>query len=252
MSTPTPGSTAPHPILERYHDRDGDRQSFVSALFDGAAEHYDWVCRVMALGSGQFYRRQALLRIGLGRGMRLLDIATGTGLVARPAVHILGEPGAVIGLDASRGMLQQAVRALPVPLVQGWAEDLPFRSDFFDVASMGYALRHMADLGTAFRECLRVLRPGGRFLILEISRPRSPVGLWAIRVYFQKVLPAISRIRTGSVYAELLTKYYWDTIAECAPPETILEVLRRSGFVEVEHRAFGGMLSEYAGRKPPS
>ena len=250
MSSPIAGPTAPHPTLKTYYERDGERECFVSALFDGAAEHYDWVCRLMALGSGQAYRRRALLRSGLGRGMRLLDIATGTGLVARSAIHMLGRPGVVIGLDASRGMLQQALKAFPIPLVQGRAEALPFRSDFFDVASMGYALRHMADLAAAFRECLRVLKPGGRLLILEISRPRSPVSLWAIRVYFQKILPAITRIGTKSAYAELLTKYYWDTIRMCVPPETILEVLQQSGFVAVERRVFGGLFSEYAGKKP--
>jgi demethylmenaquinone methyltransferase/2-methoxy-6-polyprenyl-1,4-benzoquinol methylase len=250
MSRPIGGRTTPHPTLKTYYERDGDRESFVGALFDAAAEHYDWVCRVMALGSGQFYRRQALLRSGLRRGMRLLDIATGTGLVARSAVHLLGRSGIVIGLDASRGMLQQALKTLPIPLVQGRAEALPFRGDFFDVASMGYALRHMADLGAVFQDCLRVLKPGGRLLILEISRPSSPVGVWAGRVYFQKILPAITRIGTRSSHAELLTKYYWDTIATCIPPETILCVLQQSGFVEVERRVFGRLFSEYGGKKP--
>src|SRR5262245_35473002 len=145
--------------VEEYSRWSGDRHSFVTSLFDGAARHYDWICQVMALGSGQFYRRQALVRAGLAPGMRLLDVATGTGLVARSALPILGDSGLVIGLDPSRGMLEEAIKTLSAPLIRGRAEDLPLRSNFFDVASMGYALRHMADLGAAFRECLRVLKP---------------------------------------------------------------------------------------------
>jgi demethylmenaquinone methyltransferase/2-methoxy-6-polyprenyl-1,4-benzoquinol methylase len=241
---------APHPVLRKYYESEGDRPPFVTALFDGAARYYDWVCAVGSLGSGQFYRRWILARSGLGGGMKLLDVATGTGLVARAAVRILRDPRAVVGLDASGGMLRQARKALPVPLVQGTVEALPFGNDRFDFLSMGYALRHVADLGVAFRECRRVLKPGGRLLVLEISRPRSTVGQWVLRMYFQKILPPIMRIGTRSTQAELLMKYYWDTIAECVPPDTILEVLRASGFVDVERRVRGGLLSEYVGLKP--
>ena len=240
----------PHPVLTKYYVSGDDRQPFVTALFDGAARYYDWVCGVGSLGSGRFYRRYVLRHYGLGAGMTLLDVATGTGLVARAADGVLRRPGAVIGVDPSAGMLRQARKTLAAPLVQGRVEELPFGETRFDFLSMGYALRHVADLGVAFRECLRVLKPGGRLLVLEISRPRSAVARWAVRVYLQKILPSIMRISTGSAHAELLMSYYWDTIAECVPPETILEVLRSSGFVAVDRRVRGGLLSEYVGMKP--
>src|SRR5437660_5912088 len=242
--------TAPHPVLKKYYESEDARHGFVTALFDGTARHYDWVCGVGSLGSGQFHRRWVLRHYGFVGGMRLLDVATGTGLVARAAVRILGEDGAVIGLDPSEGMLREARKSLSVPLVQGRVEELPFGDDRFDFLTMGYALRHVADLGVAFGECRRVLKPGGRLLLLEISRPSSAVGCWLIRVYIQKVLPLVMRLSTGSGQPELLMKYYWDTIAECVPPDTILEVLRRSGFAGVERRVRGGLLSEYVGLKP--
>ena len=148
--------TAPHPVLKKYYERESDRRPFVSALFDKGAAHYDWICGLGSMGSGQFYRRWILMKYGLRAGMKLLDVATGTGLVARAATSILREPGAVVGLDPSIGMLRQAQRTLAMPLVQGTVEDLPFATDHFDFLSMGYALRHMADLGVAFRQCLRV------------------------------------------------------------------------------------------------
>jgi demethylmenaquinone methyltransferase/2-methoxy-6-polyprenyl-1,4-benzoquinol methylase len=242
--------TAPHPVLTKYYASGDDRQPFVTALFDGAARYYDWVCGVGSFGSGQFYRQYVLRHYGLGEGMKLLDLATGTGLVARAATRIVPEPGAVVGIDPSSGMLREARKTLSALLVRGRVEALPFGNDRFDFLSMGYALRHVADLGVAFRECLRVLKPGGRLLILEISRPRSPAGRWVVRVYFQKVLPSIMRVGTGSPHAALLMKYHWDTIDECVPPDTILDVLRSSGFVSVDRRVRGGLLSEYVGVKP--
>ena len=241
--------TAPHPVLKKYYERESDRRPFVSALFDKGAAHYDWICGLGSMGSGQFYRRWILMKYGLRAGMKLLDVATGTGLVARAATSILREPGAVVGLDPSIGMLRQAQRTLAMPLVQGTVEDLPFATDHLDFLSMGYALRHMADLGVAFRQCLRVLKPGGRIMILEITAPRSGVSRHILRVYFEKVLPRVMRLRTASAEAELLLRYYWDTIAHCVPPDVILESLRSSGFVEVQHRARGGLLSEYVGSK---
>ena len=245
-----PTATPPHPVLVRYYRREGDRASFVSTLFDGAARQYDRVGHVLALGSGPYYRRRALARAGLRRGMKLLDVATGTGQVARAATRILRDPDGVIGLDPSAGMLRQAQRAHAGPLVRARAEEMPLREDLFDMLSMGFALRHVETLETAFAEYRRVLKPGGRVLLLEVSRPRSAVTRWLIRVYFQRVLPLLIRIATRNPDAPRLMEYYWDTIAECVPPETILAALRHAGFVDVQHRLFAGCLSEYVARKP--
>jgi demethylmenaquinone methyltransferase/2-methoxy-6-polyprenyl-1,4-benzoquinol methylase len=240
---------APHPVLNEYYGSDAERQPFVTALFDGAARHYDRVCTLMSLGSGQWYRGQALERAGLRRGMSVLDVATGTGLVARAAVRIVADPRAVVGLDPSRGMLEQARKALAIPLVQGRADELPFPDAHFDVLSIGYALRHVADLDVAFAECRRVLKPGGRLLVLEITRPPSALTRAVTRFYLQQVLPRIMWLTTRSEAPRMLMRYYWDTIASCVPPEVILECLRRNGFTDVRRVVFGGFLSEYVGVK---
>jgi demethylmenaquinone methyltransferase/2-methoxy-6-polyprenyl-1,4-benzoquinol methylase len=243
-------ATAPHPVLKKYYESENERRPFVSALFDNAAKHYDWVCAMGSLGSGRFYRRWVLTQSGLRGGMTFLDIATGTGQVARAATRLLREPRAVVGLDPSAGMLREARKTLAIPLVQGIVEDLPFTTDRFDFLCMGYALRHVTDLGVAFRECRRVLKPGGRLLVLEISLPSSAAGQRVFRLYFERVLPLLTRISTGSAQAELLMKYYWDTIAHCVPSERIIDVLRASGFTGVARRVRGGMLNEYVALKP--
>ena len=242
--------TAPHPLLKKYYARESERQGFVTELFDNAARHYDLVDGVLAFGSGPSYRRQSLVRAGLRPGMTLLDVATGTGQVARAALGILGDPRAVVGVDPNGPMLAEARRRLPIALVRGTAEALPFATERFDFLSMGYALRHVADLQVAFAEYLRVLRPGGQALLLEVTRPRSMAVRGVLRLYLQHVVPLVVRVTTRSNRTSLLMKYYWDTIAECVPAATIVSVMREIGFVDVDRRVFGGLLSEYVGRKP--
>jgi demethylmenaquinone methyltransferase/2-methoxy-6-polyprenyl-1,4-benzoquinol methylase len=240
----------PHPVLAEYYARDEDRRTFVIGLFDATAVHYDHLCRMMSLGSGQWYRRQALRRLGLRRGMRLLDVATGTGLVNRAAAGILGDPRAVVGLDPSAGMLREARKAICGPLVQGQVEELPFHDASFDVLTIGYALRHAADLDIAFRECRRVLKPDGRLLILEISRPPSAARRRVIRFCFTRVLPMLMALTTRDQRAGLLSRYYWDTIETCVAPHVIVDALQRAGFTGMNRRVFGGVLSEYTAFGP--
>jgi demethylmenaquinone methyltransferase/2-methoxy-6-polyprenyl-1,4-benzoquinol methylase len=243
------GATPPHPVLDKYYESPRDRESFVTELFDGAARHYERIGQILDLGSGPYYRRRALVRAGLRPGMTMLDVATGTGLVARGALRVVGQAGRVVGVDPSRGMLEEAAQKSSGALVQGRAEALPFRDGQFDMLSMGFALRHVAELEVAFREYRRVLKPGGRLLLLEVSRPESAPTRWLLRVYFQHMLPLVMRLSTSSRPAELLMKYYWDTIDQCVPPETILEVLSDSGFVAPTRRVLAGFLSEYVASK---
>jgi demethylmenaquinone methyltransferase/2-methoxy-6-polyprenyl-1,4-benzoquinol methylase len=221
----------------------------VLRLFERTAIHYDWICRVLSLGSGQRYRRQALARAGLTGRMRALDIATGTGLLARAMVDLVGSARQVVGLDPCRGMLMECRRWNPHPLIQGVGETLPFRRECFDFLSNGYGLRHVPDLEGTFREYWRVLKPGGRILLLEISQPRSRGGLHLTRWYLGKLVPLVARIGTGSQEAAALMKYFWETIAAGVAPEGILSALTRSGFREVERRVVLGIFSEYVALK---
>jgi demethylmenaquinone methyltransferase / 2-methoxy-6-polyprenyl-1,4-benzoquinol methylase len=250
MPEPVLERRAPHPTLRKYYPSDGDRRAFVTTLFDGAAGHYDRVCGLMSFGSGRWYRERALQRAGLRPGMTLLDVATGTGLVARAAARVLSDASAVTGVDPSAGMLRRARAVHAGPLVQGRMEDLPFGNGRFDFLTIGYALRHAADLDVAFRECLRVLKPEGRLLVLEISRSPSSTTRGAMRLYFTGVLPLIMKISTRNRQTHMLMRYYWDTIAACVPPETILDALRSTGFVDVKRHVLAGCLSEYVARKP--
>jgi demethylmenaquinone methyltransferase/2-methoxy-6-polyprenyl-1,4-benzoquinol methylase len=243
------GALPPHPTLSGYYARDEDRPEFVRHLFDSAARDYDRIEGNMALGWGRRYRREALLRAGLFEGMRVLDVAIGTGLVAREAVHVAGKTSRVIGLDPSPGMLAEARRHLGVQGVLGLGEQLPWRDGSFDFLSMGYALRHLSDLTVALREFSRVLKPGGAVCVLELTRPQNRIGYTALRFYLRRLVPVLTRLRTRNPEAELLMRYFWDTIEACVAPERILNAMDEVGFVDVRRTLVIGLFSEYTGHK---
>jgi demethylmenaquinone methyltransferase / 2-methoxy-6-polyprenyl-1,4-benzoquinol methylase len=240
---------APHPTLTEYYRTAADRDGFVQALFDQAAGSYDRINAAFSLGSGAWYRRRALLRAGLRPGQRMLDVAIGTGLVAREGLRILGRREAVTGLDLSEGMLAEARRGLAIPLIRARAEALPLADASFDFLSMGYALRHVPDLGAAFAEYRRVLRPGGRLLLLEIGRPEGRLAYRAARFYLGRVVPALSRL-SGGPRAGLMMQYYWDTIDACVPPATILAALADAGFAAPLCETQLGLFRAYMAERP--
>src|SRR5688572_13231358 len=187
----------------------------------------------------------ALNKAGLKPGMRMLDVATGTGLVARAALQLGMKPSDIIGLDPSAGMLNENSKTTGIQLLRGFGEHLPLASGSFDFISMGYALRHVESLAALFNEFRRALKPGGRVLVLEISRPQSQLMTAVLRAYMKTALPVIARLRTSSAELRELLKYYWATIEECVPPDRIVGELQRAGFAKVERRRFGPMLNDY-------
>jgi demethylmenaquinone methyltransferase / 2-methoxy-6-polyprenyl-1,4-benzoquinol methylase len=241
------GPTEPHPVLPDYYADASQRPAFVRGLFNRTAPSYDRVNRLFSLGSGEWYRRRALLRAGLQPGMRVLDVAVGTGLMARQAVRISGK-GGVIGLDVSEAMLAEAQRNLGIPLIQGRAEQLPLADASVDFLCMGYALRHVGDLTATFREFHRVLRPGGRVLLLEIGRPRGGLPYAMAGLYLGRVVPLLSRCMTLDRETQTLMRYYWDTIETCVPPETILSAMRGAGLADVACDVEFGVFRAYSGR----
>jgi demethylmenaquinone methyltransferase/2-methoxy-6-polyprenyl-1,4-benzoquinol methylase len=235
--------------LPGYYADERGRRRFLRELFDGSARDYDYVERLLALGSGAWYRRHALLRAGLAPGMRVLDVATGTGLVAREALAAVGPQGCVVGLDPSAGMLAEAHRQLPMTLVRGRGEKLPLRDASFDFVSMGFALRHVTDLDTLFAEFRRVLKPGGSVCVLEISRPRPKIIAAPLRVFMTRVVPAVARLARRHSDAQRLMDFYWDTIDACVAPEEVLAALERSGLDSPTRTLSLGLFSEYVARK---
>lgn len=242
----------PHAPLTGYYRDDeagADRRAFLRRMFDRTAPDYDRIERLLAFGTGPWYRRSALARAGLAAGSRMLDVGIGTGLVAREALKLIGVQGRLVGVDPSPGMMA-CVRLPQVELREGRAEALPCDDAAFDFVSMGYALRHVADVAVAFSEFHRVLRPDGRLLVLEITRPASRFGRLLLRAYMRAVVPLLARAVTGRRDNADLWRYYWDTIEACIAPTAVLEALRAAGFTDVRRVTSLGIFSEYHARRP--
>lgn len=239
----------PHTPLHDYYGDEADHQRFLRRIFDDTASDYDRIERVLALGSGPWYRRSALQRAGLRAGDEVLDVGIGTGLVAREAVKLIGSQGRLVGVDPSSGMMSEV--SLPgVELVQGRAEAIPRPDASCDFISMGYALRHISDVHAAFAEFFRVLRPGGRLLVLEITKPEGRVGTAVLKAYMRTVVPVIAKVVARRHDTAELWRYYWDTIEACIVPNLVLAALRDAGFEQVSRHTELGIFSEYTAVKP--
>ena len=245
--TPPPAAPvhAPHIPLTDYYQTEKDRQAYLRKIFDDTAPDYDRIEAMLAWGTGSRYRRQALVRGGLKKGMKVIDVGVGTGLVAAQACILVGDPTLVTGVDPSTGMMAASKLPKTMHLMEGRAESLPFPDNHFDFLSMGYALRHISDLGLAFTEFERVLKPGGRLCILEITQAKSRAGKWLLKNYMRGVIPLLTRFISQQKDTETIWRYYWDSIEACVPPEQVMATLSAAGFTQVARHVEVGIFSEY-------
>ena len=184
--------------------------------------------------------------------MSILDVGMGTGLVARQAADIVGDPTLVTGVDPSPGMMANAKVPEGVKLVEGRAETIPFPNGSFDFLSMGYALRHISDLSKAFAEFNRVMKPGAKLCLLEITCPESAWGKFLLKIYMKGFVPLLALVVGRKQNTRQLWRYYWDTIEACVPPNQVVATLEAAGFINVrrhiEHKGLS-ILAEYQATK---
>jgi demethylmenaquinone methyltransferase/2-methoxy-6-polyprenyl-1,4-benzoquinol methylase len=212
----------------------------VRTMFDRIAPVYDVMNRVMTAGLDQRWRR-ATVRAVVRPGNRVLDAACGTGDLA----IIAGKAGAAVtGVDFSEPMLERARRKAPeLEWVRGDLLELPFADETFDAATVGFGVRNVSDLALALAELRRVLRPGGRLAILEITRPRGPLR-WFYSLWFDRVVPVLGRVLPGG---EAYT-YLPASVRRFPGPNELAAQL--VGFKDVQYRTFaGGIVALHTGVK---
>jgi len=202
----------------------------VRAMFDRIAPRYDQLNRLLSVGLDQRWRREALERIRVGKGDRVVDLACGTGDLA----ELSAARGAhVVGVDFSLEMLCAARRrGIRTALLQADGEALPLPDAWATVATCGFALRNFVSLPAIFRELARILEPGGRVAFIEVDRPRPTLIRAAHAIYFDRVVPWVGGLLSDpSAYA-----YLPKSTVYLPPRRDLLGLLEAAGFEQIEHR----------------
>jgi demethylmenaquinone methyltransferase / 2-methoxy-6-polyprenyl-1,4-benzoquinol methylase len=207
----------------------------VRAMFDEIAPRYEFVNHLTTLGLDVRWRRRAVRDLHLPAHSLILDVASGTGDFLREAT---AQGYRTVGADLSFGMIKASVGAACA--VQADATRLPFGDAVVDGVTCGYALRNFSDLDGALLEMARVVRPGGRVVILEVAEPTHTLWRAGFRAWFRHVVPAIG----GLVSDREAYRYLPASTAYLPDAAEIRERLNRAGFVAVNHRLILGGLSQ--------
>jgi demethylmenaquinone methyltransferase/2-methoxy-6-polyprenyl-1,4-benzoquinol methylase len=206
----------------------------VRTMFDRIAPVYDVMNRVMTAGLDVRWRRLAAESV-VRKGDRVLDAACGTGDLA--IADQKAGASRVTGLDFSEKMLERARRKAPLEWVQGDMLALPFADGTFDAATVGFGVRNVEDLELGLRELRRVLRPGGRLAILEITQPRGALRPF-YSLWFDRVVPLIGRwLPGGDAYT-----YLPASVKRFPTAERLADLLRDAGFTDVRFRLLAGSI----------
>jgi len=212
-------------------------------MFDRIAGVYDLMNSVMTAGLHHRWRERAADLAELGPGARALDVATGTGDLAIELARRVGPDGEVVGSDFSPGMLERARRKAPeLRFEEGDALALPYPDDAFDAATVGFGARNFADLEQGLHEMTRVVRPGGKVVVLEITTPTKPPLSTFFRIWFDHVVPLLGRFDDAYTYLP-------NSVKRFPGPEALGGALAGVGLTDVRWiLTAGGIIALHHGR----
>jgi demethylmenaquinone methyltransferase/2-methoxy-6-polyprenyl-1,4-benzoquinol methylase len=217
-------------------------------MFDRIAAVYDRMNAVMTAGMDQRWRARAADLANVGPGDRVLDVATGTGDLAIELRGRVGDAGEVVGLDFSESMLELAREKAPeIRFEQGNALELPYADGEFAAATVGFGARNFSDLGRGLAELRRVVRPGGRVVVLEITTPQRPPLSWFFRFWFDSAVPALGRFAGDS---DAYT-YLPSSVRRFPGPGELAAELAAAGLTDVRWvLTAGGIIALHVGSVP--
>ena len=205
--------------------------------FNSVARHYDFMNTLLSFGIHHLWKRTAVKMLELTPGDRILDVCGGTGDLAILAARNIGRSERIIVYDINRAMIDAGLHKVGnTPLekqlqyVQGDATQIPFPDLYFDSVMIGFGIRNVTNIEAGFSEMYRVLRPGGKMMCLEFSKPTAPVFLWLYDIYSFYIMPFIGEVFVGSrkAYTHLP-----ESIRMFPMPDELSALLKRIGFAQV-------------------
>ena len=217
-----------------------EKSQWVLRHFNSVAKKYDLMNTLLSFGIHHLWKRNAVKMMALNPGDRVLDVCGGTGDLAILAAEIVGRSGQVIIYDINRAMIEAGMKKIKhspledhIRFVQGDAEQISFPDGYFDAAMVGFGIRNVTRMDQGFKEMCRVLKPGGKMMCLEFSKPTSPLFRWMYDIYSFHVMPALGEVVAGSSRAYL---HLIESIRTFALPDELTAVLKQVGFSKVTER----------------
>lgn len=230
-----------------------DKGRGIREMFQTIAPRYDFLNRLLSLGIDRYWRSFAVGQLSVPEGGKVLDIATGTGDVALKVAATTPDSVTIIGEDFTQGMLvlgQEKIKrsrfAKRISLVNAPCEEIPHPDNLFDGITIAFGIRNVVDRVAGLREMCRVLKPGGRAVILEFSNPRNRFFRAAYQFYFRQLLPFI-----GGLFSKRSAyQYLPDSVLEFPSQEEFSSMLSAAGFSETQYYNLTfGIVTVYVGTK---
>ena len=232
------------------------KKEYIRQMFDSIAADYDSLNHLMSLGIDRSWRRRALRRILDPSGpQQIMDLACGTGDFAIAIAKAMREDSHVTGVDLSEGMLEVMRKKVEaeslggrISIMRGEGEGLDFPEGSFDCVSIAFGIRNFEDRERGLREILRVLRPGGRLVILELSVPSNRILRGLYNLYFKHIVPSIGKAVSGDGAAY---RYLPASVNSFPGKKEWMQTMSACGFSQVSHKAFSlGICRMYTAVKP--
>lgn len=235
------------------YSESGSKKVQIEAMFDNIAPNYDLLNRVLTLGIDTRWRAKAIKQLKEHNPASILDVATGTGDFALEAYKRLS-PEKIVGIDISHEMLELGRKKVTkkgledkIELIKADSEDLPFDDSSFDAVTASFGVRNFENLEAGIKENYRVLKPGGRIVILEFTKPRSFPFKQLFNIYFRYVLPVIGRVKSKDPAAY---KYLYESVQAFPDYDAFLKVMKNVGFKSCSWTSLSfGICAIYQGEK---
>jgi demethylmenaquinone methyltransferase/2-methoxy-6-polyprenyl-1,4-benzoquinol methylase len=243
----------PHDTVKPFSDSEKTKKQQVAEMFDGLADRYDLMNRMLSCGIDAKWRTKAINELKKNDPKKILDVATGTGDMATMACRIL-KPEKVIGIDISEHMLELGRKKVEkeglskvVQLQTGDSETINFADNSFDAVMVAFGVRNFEHLETGLKEMFRVLKPGGKLIVLEFSRPRVRIFRSLYNLYMSFVAPEVARWFSQNKKAY----QYLNQSAKLFPDRhDFVEILNRSGYSDTSFKSLSaGICCIYTGKK---